>query len=132
MLCISCSAQNSVICFICPWSSCIFDSDLLQNIEWSKYVLTSTILSEIGQEHIAGQVLTSGANCNLAFLTASATTALTKHTLGFIAIVIKSLLTIHFTFHTSASCFTRGTGQNLKANKDQIGCKLYNSLMSFN
>ena len=95
-------------------------------------MLTSTVLSEIGQEHIAGQVLNSGANCNSAFLTASATTAPMKYILDFIAMVIKSLLTIQFTFHTSASCFTRGTGQNIKANKDEIGCKLYNSLMSFN
>lgn len=61
--------------------------------------------------------MNSAANCNLVFVTASATVALMKGTLGFISMVIKSLLTIHFTFHTSASCFTRGKGQNIKVNK---------------
>ena len=81
-------------------------------------MLISTILLAIGQEHTVGQVLDSGANCNLAFLTTSTTTALKKWTLEFLTVVIKSLLTIHFSFHTFALCFTRSKGQNIKANKD--------------
>ena len=57
-------------------------------------MLISTILLAIGQEHTVGQVLDSGANCNLAFLTTSTTTALKKWTLEFLTVVIKSLLTI--------------------------------------
>ena len=81
-------------------------------------MLISTILSSIGQKYIVGQVLNSGANCNLAFLTTSTTTALMKWTLEFLTVVIKSLLTIHFSFHTSALRFTRSKGQNIQANKD--------------
>lgn len=64
-------------------------------------MLISIILWETGQECIVGQMLNSDANCNLAFVTASATTTLMKQTLEFTAMmVIKSLLTIHFTLHT--------------------------------
>lgn len=53
-------------------------------------------------------MLSSGANCRLALVTATATIGLMKGTMEFITMVIKSLLTIHFTFHTSVSHFARG------------------------
>lgn len=55
---------------------------------------------------------------NLAIIKATATVAVTKWTLEFITMVIKSLLTIHFIFHTFATYFTSGKGQNIKANED--------------
>lgn len=62
-------------------------------------------------------MLNFGAKGNLTFITAAPNAALTEWTLEFRTLVIKPLLTTHFTFHTSASCITKGKGQNIKENK---------------
>lgn len=65
-------------------------------------------------------MLNSGADCNLAFVTASATTTLMKQTLEFITMMMKSLLTIHFAFHTLHHVLQGARSKILKPTKIRL------------
>lgn len=70
-------------------------------------------------------MLNSGANCDLAFVIASATTILMKQTLELITMMIKSLLTIHFTFYTLHHVLQGARGKILKPTKIRQAVSLF-------